>query len=152
MLVEKTTDRKPTNVGCHSRVGKESTPNKTEDRGRKRTQYKEHKSRARISPMLNTREFEDSVQGTQVKSKNLSDVKHQSLRTRYKEHKSRARISPMLNTREFENAVQGTQVKSRNLSDVKHQRVQRKNIGSSVRKVREVTYEDANMLVEKTTT
>ena len=30
--------------------------------------------------MLNTREFEDAVQGTQVKSKNLSDVKHQRVR------------------------------------------------------------------------
>ena len=73
--------------------------------------------------MLNTREFEDAVQGTQVKSKNLSDVKHQRGRGRGARHKSRAGTSPMLNTREFENAVQGTQVKSGNLSDVKHQRV-----------------------------
>ena len=55
--------------------------------------------------MLNTREFEDVVQETQVKSKNLSDVKHQRVRGRGTRHKSRAGTSPMLNTREFENAV-----------------------------------------------
>ena len=53
--------RKPSNVEYHSRLGKESMTNKTEDRRHKRTRYKEHKLRARTSLMLNTRKFREKT-------------------------------------------------------------------------------------------